>query len=196
MTMDELLRSFVCLPLQHDLQKRIAAWIRELKNTAPSLKWVRPEALHVTLKFLGSLPYPLLCDYCETLRRTLQGEKIPAIALRLENVEMLPHLRDPRVLCLRIGGNVVLLENLQRLVEDVAETKGIPREKRRFFPHLTLARVREPRDCSISLFESLSSNPLHGVEWIGNTLVVMQSDLRPTGPVYTPISEQTLLPSS
>lgn len=194
--MDELLRSFVCLSLQHDLQTRIAAWMQELKNRAPALKWVRPEALHVTLKFLGARSYPLLCDYCKTLRGTLQGEKIPAIALRLENVEILPHLRDPRVLCLRIGGDLLLLERLQRLVDDVAEMKGIPREKRRFLPHLTLARVKEPRDCNISLFESLSLNPLHGAEWIGNTLVVMRSDLRPTGPVYTPISEQTLLPPS
>lgn len=194
--MEDLFRSFVCLTLQRDVQGRIAEWIHTLKSTAPSLKWVKPEALHVTLKFLGTVSYPCLCDFCCALRETLQKERIRAIPLRLEDVEILPHFREPRVICLRLGGGTVFLERLQRFVEDVAEVKGIPRESRRFLPHLTLARVREPRDCSVSLFESLSSNPLHGLGWIGNTLVVMRSDLRPAGPLYTPISEQTLLPPS
>jgi hypothetical protein len=138
--MDELLRSFVCLPLQHDLQKRIAAWIRELKNTAPSLKWVRPRRSR-DAQFSRLPPYPISVT-TRTLRRTLR-EKKSLQSPWTRKWEMLPLYGDLAFFAFD-RGNCGSSGNPQRLVRTCGNER-YPRKNDAFF-RICLCESQRTRD--------------------------------------------------
>ena len=169
-----------------NLQKRIAGRIDVPRG---AVTWVRDPAMHLTLKFLGDVPDADLMDVCRITGQVCQRHS------RFDlDIEGMGHFGGPsaRVLWVGTGKGAEELLALQKDLEDQLESAGWPREGRGFSAHLTLCRIKNPKAGS-ALVEAYK--PHHDIK-LGITgvesLVVYESQLRPEGPLYTPLGRYEL----
>ena len=134
------LRLFVACELSDEVLNALSQLQDGLRRAgAEQLRWVRPEGIHLTLKFLGDVEPARVDDLIESL-----GEAIQPFTLRLL-ASILGSFggRHPRVVWVGLTGQTQELADLANTVERALEPAGIPAERRPFAPHLTLARVRD-----------------------------------------------------
>jgi 2'-5' RNA ligase len=184
--MDDI-RSFIAVEIPPDLKSRMDELQRELRRTGADVKWVRPEGIHLTLKFLGSI-HP---DDVERISQSIA----PAIAgwepfeVRVQGMGCFPNPRNPRVVWLGMDRGKEVLASLQKAVEEKAAELSFPPENRPFSPHLTLGRVRSARGRG-ELAQAIEK--YRGTE-VGTFQVrevfLFRSELFPSGAVYTKLGE-------
>lgn len=162
--------------LQHGLQREPAL---------ARLRWVRPEGVHLTLKFLGAVPAERLPEIEAAVARAVVG--IPPFELHLGKLGTFGSPQSPRVLWIDIAGDLDKLAKLQSQVEAQLGPLGFPAEPRRFSPHLTLARVLPERaaEAARPLAEAVASHDTPRATIRAEALALMKSDLQRGGPVYT-----------
>lgn len=172
-------RAFVALELEAGLRAALEALQAALRPRVPGARWVRPEGIHLTLRFLGDTSP----DRIGTLRHSLAtaASACPPSEARVATLDTFPGRgRPPRVLWVGIEVPPAVLA-LQAACEQAAVDAGFPPEERPFHGHLTLARFRErvlrpalpPTDLGTARLE---------------TLALMRSQLRPGGAVYEPVA--------
>src|SRR5208282_2666128 len=118
-----------------EVRGRISRFLEGVESFAPEARWVRPESLHITLKFIGELTPERVEAIAQRLRR-VGGS---AFEIRSGGYGFFPTARAPRVFWIGIHGGPQLAELAQSIDTATAEL-GIPREDRPYSPHLTLAR--------------------------------------------------------
>lgn len=181
------IRAFLAIDLDPTLRAALARFQEECRRILPTLQWVNPKSLHLTIKFLGYIPETDI----EAIRETLTSviSPLPPFSVTVEGIGAFPALTAPRSLWAGITGETGRLETLVSLVEQALEPLGYPRESKPFRAHLTLARIkgrhREIREIGATLEK---------VAWIHNAprfgelqvdrLCLFQSELRPTGAEY------------
>jgi 2'-5' RNA ligase len=174
-------RLFVALEIPTAVRENLAALIRELRAIAPQAKWVRAENLHVTLKFIGEVPNTKL----ESIRTALPGVRsnLP-VTLEFRGLGFFPNEKHPRVFWAGIEASA----NLKALAADIegaAEKSGIPREKRPFSPHLTLARFESPK-LTDPFRDAIAANAARAFGLLRtNQFHLIESKLKPAGAEYT-----------
>ena len=176
------IRAFVALALEERVAAAIAELQRQLRPRLPGIRLVRPEAIHLTLRFLGATS----AEQVARLRPAL-AEAAAACApgeARVGEVGTFPERGSPRVLWLGVTLPEQALE-LQNACERAARQLGFEPESRPFRPHLTLGRWRD----RASLPE-LPQVDL-GVARL-ETLVLFESELRRDGASYTPLARFAL----
>jgi 2'-5' RNA ligase len=181
-----MLRLFVACELPSEMKNGLARLQDTLRaQGAPQVRWVRPEGVHLTLKFLGEVSEDRVAALREALAPTVEG--IPPLTLALGEVGTFGGRRGVRVLWVGIAGDLEHLSRLQGRVESALDPLGFPPEGRAFSPHLTLARVpdhvggderRRFKDLTASL-EVPSAPPVTIRE-----MSLMRSILGPGGAVY------------
>ncbi len=129
------MRLFVALDLNDAVRERIARFIEGVAGFAPDARWVRPESLHVTLKFIGEKP-PEILDQLKTALSSVLGEPFD---LTFRGFGFFPTARSARVFWVGIEAGEAL-PALAAAVDRATSTVDIPPEERPFSPHLTLAR--------------------------------------------------------
>jgi len=169
--------------LQHDLQ-RDAALAR--------LRWVRPEGIHLTLKFLGAVPAEKRGNIEAAVQRAVTG--IHPFELSLGKLGTFGGKRSPRVFWVDIAGDTEVLTRLQAQVERELTPLGFPAEGRAFAPHLTLARVPPERasEAAVPLADAVANREAPRATIAATELALMKSDLRRDGAVYTRLVVATL----
>jgi 2'-5' RNA ligase len=173
-------RVFVALDIPEDVRRALGAFIARLAPLGRGARWTRAESLHVTLKFIGEVAEEKVGAIRDALSR------IPAMApveMRFRGTGFFPNARRPRVFWAGIEAGPELAA-LAEAVEAALEPLGIPRERREFKPHLTLARFKsdeglpELRDelarAGAAEFGAASAAAFH----------LYQSILRPAGAEY------------
>ncbi|HEU4759114.1 MAG TPA: RNA 2',3'-cyclic phosphodiesterase, partial [Dehalococcoidia bacterium] len=136
----EILRLFVAVELGEGVRRALAALQDDLRRRGlTDLRWVRPEGIHLTLKFLGETPTEKVADIQEALAAEVAG--VAPHWLRLGKLGTFGDRRGPQVLWVDLEGDVSRLAQLQRRIDQALAPLGFPRERREFAPHLTLARV-------------------------------------------------------
>lgn len=136
------LRLFIAADLPERVKDALAKAIGELRASLRGpYRWVSPEGIHLTLKFLGNVPADRVPSLGEALVGAVHGHA--PFSLRLDGTGTFPPQRSPSVVWAGLGGDVDALTGLQRSIEASVEPLGFPPEQRAFSPHLTLARVRE-----------------------------------------------------
>ena len=180
------MRLFVALEIPSAVRENLAALLKELRAKEPHseekrVRWVRPENLHVTLKFIGETP-PEKLDAIRAALREVRSDQ-PA-KLRFRGLGFFPSEKRPRVCWVGVEAS----PNVEGLANDIdrrLEKIGIPPEKRAFTPHLTLARFEPP---GISA-ELRSAREEMAVADFGafrtNEFQLVQSKLKPSGAEYT-----------
>lgn len=181
----ELLRLFVAAELPAEVREALAALQAELKRRGlEPLRWVRPEGIHLTLKFLGETPADRLPAICKALAQAVKG--VPPHRLSLGTPGSFGNRRGPQVLWVDLKGDLAVLGQLQRQVEEELKAVGFPREKRQFAPHLTIARVRpeSARALAARIADLLRQvEPPRGEVGV-REISLIRSTLQPGGAVY------------
>jgi len=135
------MRLFVALEIPSAVRENLAGLLKSLRAVSPQTRWVRPENLHLTLKFIGEVPETKLA----AIRSALAGVRSDqSVTLDFRGLGFFPGEKHPRVFWTGIEAS----PNLKTLAADIdvaTEKAGIPREKRPFSPHLTLARFEPPQ---------------------------------------------------
>ena len=138
----ETVRSFIAIELPQNLKMELETLVSRLKSESrTSVKWVNPQGIHITLKFLGEVATGKLDEITGALKVAAGG--IRPFHLIVEGLGVFPNPQRVRVAWVGVSGDTDILEKLQQRVESTLETLGFTREPRKFTPHLTLARVRE-----------------------------------------------------
>lgn len=188
------LRTFVAIELPAELQADLGQIAPTLSDPGRILKVVAPDLLHLTLRFLGSVPKDRISSIEEASREAAEGPD--GFRLSLSQIGSFPGRdRYPRVIWVSLEHDEGYrrLESLQRRLEDALDTRGFGRERKRFSPHLTLARVREGAplaevkqigEAVARMSENRKIEGAFEVEWI----TVMRSELNPSRPRYTPLA--------
>ncbi len=186
--MGERIRTFIAIELPEEVRRGLARVQGELKRSHPPVRWVSPEKIHVTLKFLGEIP----AEQVETVCRVVAQVATSAAPFELEaaGAGVFPNLRRPRVIWVGVQGDLPALHALQASLERELARAGFPEEERPFSPHLTLGRVQDratPAEAR-SLGQTVAGLEVPSLgRWRVEQVVVMRSDLRPEGPIYTPL---------
>jgi 2'-5' RNA ligase len=177
-------RLFVALNLPETVRRPLWEAIGPLRERAPRLpvKWVRPENVHLSLKFLGEVPDTRESDIGAALTRAVQGAR--SIPIHIEGFGVFPDYRRPHVIWAGVTPEPAL-ELLQHAVEQAFTPLGCAAEARAFRPHVTLGRAS--RESKPADFRGLEE-ALGGIAFTATTLVgdvdLMQSTLGPGGSVY------------
>jgi 2'-5' RNA ligase len=130
------MRLFVALDIDQQIRDGIASFISDMRGLAPAVRWVQPESLHVTLKFIGERPDTIV----QAIENALSGILVKAFQLSFRDVGFFPNEKSARVFWIGIQADAALAE-LAAQVERSLVPLGIDAEKRAFSPHLTLARA-------------------------------------------------------
>jgi len=192
----EILRTFIAIELEESLRSAISRVQGKFKRLAPpgSVKWVAPEGIHLTLKFLGDTPADRLGEVEAALRAACAG--FAPFEFRVEGRGCFPNFRRPRVVWVAVRDQGQTLARLQGAVEKHLAPLGWPTEERGFSPHLTLGRVaRDATGAEESAIGQMVEKSV--VEQIGtqrvSTVKLIQSELRPGGAVYTTLASVPLV---
>ncbi len=180
------MRAFVAIELPDSVKKKLAGLVGQLKDAGiGGLRPVRPEGIHLTLKFLGDVPADRIGAIGDAAGRA--AVRHPPFALSLSGVGAFPGGRAPRVLWAGIAGDLDRLAALQASVDDCLSELGFARERRAFNPHLTLARLRdsasrEDRARALRVLEA--AQPSRNAGFVVDGVALFQSTLGPGGAVY------------
>ncbi|MDY6843297.1 MAG: RNA 2',3'-cyclic phosphodiesterase [Thermodesulfobacteriota bacterium] len=179
------IRSFLAIEIPKDILASIETVQDELKRIGSDTKWVRPQSIHLTMKFFGDI-------YEEDIERIAQvihplAARYQPFELTLCNLGTFPDGNRPRVVWLGITSCGDMVLQLQQEIEDTLSAIGFLREKRPFSPHLTLGRVKGRKNVA-RLVETIQMKRTYkGGCFLVDKLILFKSDLRPTGALYTPL---------
>lgn len=183
-------RCFVAIPLQPPASTAVADLVHGLRNDVRGVKWVAPENLHLTVKFLGDLDNRDLPEACRYMREAC--EDIEPFTIYFQGLGTFPKNRAPRVVWLGIEANTESLQLVHQRLEHSLESLGVRRENRAFRPHLTLGRPTSNFDGE-ALAHVLAA---HGNQLLAemdvNEVQLMASFLDRGGPTYTVIDDVAL----
>jgi len=186
----EQIRAFVAIELSDEARKGLARLRRELERKEHGfVKWVDPQGIHLTLKFLGNIPSKRIPEITQALEK-VAGATGP-FHLEIAGLGAFPNLKQVRVFWVGIRGEVDKLSRLQQSIESALAALGFAEEERPFVPHLTLARVREgasplERRNFGELVASTVFEDKYPVEV--EAISLMRSQLTPAGAIYTCLS--------
>ncbi len=171
----------------HNLQQQIA---NKADVNKSDVKWVRPDSMHLTLKFLGEIRDQDVMDVCNTVEAVAAGHK--AFDFAVSQVGFFGG-RSARVLWVGAGLDCPEMLQLQQDLEEELAVIGWPKEGRQFSGHLTLCRVRSSKAGFelAKLTEQYKDFDLGTVRC--DALTVYQSQLRREGPLYTSLGNYRLL---
>jgi 2'-5' RNA ligase len=130
------MRIFIGIDLDPEVRKRIERFLEGVEGFAPDARWMRPESLHITSKFIGEQPP----DGVEAITERLRRVECEAFEIRAGGYGFFPTTKAPRVFWIGIHAGPQLAELAESIDIATAEL-GIPREDRSYNPHLTLARA-------------------------------------------------------
>lgn len=187
MSEEKSIRSFLAVDPPREIIDAIGMIQDRLrKNIQGDIRWVRPQGIHLTLKFFGAISESDVANISRVVENTTST--IAPFTLGIKRVGAFPDVKRPRVLWLGMDGDVDTLILLQREVDAKLQKYGFEKEDRPFRPHLTLARIKDPRGLIglAKIFEKRENYEAGSFSAAG--LNLFKSDLTPKGAVYTKLA--------
>jgi 2'-5' RNA ligase len=175
------MRLFVALDFPEEVRNALRELMERLRRDSGGARWVRPEGMHVTLKFLGETDEKNLANIRGALAEIHSASPVE---MHFRGLGFFPNERRPRVLWCGIEASPNLGE-LAASVEGALEPLGFPRESRAFVPHLTLARFPSPdrHQKLVRAAEELKEYDFGATR--ESQMYLYQSVLHPSGAQYT-----------
>ncbi|MFH1878045.1 MAG: RNA 2',3'-cyclic phosphodiesterase [Candidatus Omnitrophota bacterium] len=179
------IRGFIALELSGQAREELSVIERELKQTGADVKWVKPGSIHITLKFLGNIDPGRIPDIEKILRETFAG--ISSFDIVLGSIGVFPDWPHARVLWVGLSQGASELEMLASSVESVMEKEGFAKEARPFSSHITIGRVKSPKNKN-ELEKLACSIKVTSVAVHISRVVLFKSVLTPRGAEYSPLA--------
>lgn len=175
------IRAFIALQSSPEIKTKLTEVQSELISANADVKWDATEKFHITLKFLGNCKPEVLAQLTTDLRSSLQD--IHSFEIVYRTIGSFPTIAHPKVVWVGADKNQSL-DQLQTKVEEVCTKLGFAKEDRQFHPHITLGRVKGNRNIH-RLTEKLKSITLEPLQAQCSEVMLMRSELKPTGSIYT-----------
>jgi 2'-5' RNA ligase len=186
----EPIRSFIAIELPDELKSELTRLEARLKSdNQPGVKWVNPDSIHLTLKFLGNIAADRTGEITRAIENAVQG--ISPFHLEVKELGVFPNLRRVQVAWVGISGEVDKLSQLQKRIETALTPLGFAPETRAFTPHLTLARLRDqtPPDERQRFGQLIANTKFDTAGTIEvDAISLMRSQLTRKGAIYSQIS--------
>lgn len=193
--MAEHLRAFIAIELPAEARELMAGVQSTLRRSpaASWVRWVEPEGIHLTLKFLGNIDADQVDAVAAAVEASSAG--LASFSLAMGELGMFPRPTAPRVVWMGVSGHLDRLGQLQMTIERGLGSLGFTSESRLFTPHLTLGRVREgaPSDVLRTLGQLVTRiRPPGSVTIPVSQVTLFRSRLTPGGAIYTPLAKVAL----
>ena len=187
------MRVFIAIDIDEEIRAALGDLQQQLQSKADikkgDVKWVNPENIHLTLKFLGEIEGEKVVEVCSIVKEVAGRHK--SFELDIQTVGCFGG-RSARVLWVGAGEGKDNLLGLQKDLEQQLALAGWPEEKREFSGHLTLCRVRNPRaGVKLTAISDDYRNFKLGII-SADSVSIYQSQLTPTGPIYTVLGNYKL----
>jgi 2'-5' RNA ligase len=189
--MAQKIRTFVAVETTLPIREKAGEFVRTLQSVPADIKWVEPDQLHLTVKFLGDVAPSEIHRVCEAVQQV--AADVPAFEFEVRRAGAFPSVARPRTFWLGAGDGERQMADMVNLLEKKLQKLGFPREGRRFVPHLTIGRLRRGGRVADELSQLLRQ---HADVEIGRMnveeLVVFSSTLTPSGPIHQPLARAAL----
>lgn len=184
------MRCFVAIELPEVVRARLGALQEQLAGLGRSVRWVKPQQIHLTLKFLGEIAEAQVPRICMAMREV--AARFPTFEFEVRGTGCFPPRGLARVVWAGIPELSATLTEVHRACEDACAALGFAPENRPFAPHLTLGRVNDA-GASNRVHETLREMGgfIGGVCPVSE-LIVFQSELTPRGPISTALARARL----
>lgn len=187
------MRTFIAITLPKEIKDRLSAIQEELKNTGAEVKWVKPENIHLTLKFLGEIDEKKLEKIIQATEEAVKDKK-PFLA-HLGSIGAFPNINFPRVIWLGIEAGDRETKEIAKGLEDKIAKLGIPKEDRPFSSHITIGRTKSGihRDKLVGTLKKIADDfGKENLEFQVKAITLFKSTLTPKGPIYQALKEANL----
>ena len=185
-----MIRAFIALELPDQARLDIAAVQNDLTSAGLKLRWVKPQNIHLTLKFLGDVDRAKITDICDSI--TSVACQHQSFNLQPKGLGCFPGVKNPRVIWTGVSGTLDALKTLQADVEKTLIPHGFKAERRPFRGHLTIARVKSRLNPG-KLAQALRNySDFRSDIFAVKQVTLYQSLLEPEGPLYTRLCESPL----
>jgi RNA 2',3'-cyclic 3'-phosphodiesterase len=194
MVQERQIRSFIAIELPSELKAILGSFQDEMVSAGgSSVKWVSPDSIHITLKFLGNIFTEKVQSISSAIEQACAG--VEPFILEMGELGGFPNLKQPRVLWVGLHGDIERVKSLQMSIDNNLAKLGFDKEKREFTPHITLARMRDKA--------SSVDRKKFGERVTGGTfdfrykinvesINLMRSQLLPSGAVYSCLAKLKL----
>jgi len=177
------IRAFIAVDLPGEVTEEIRLIQSRIKPHLDQVRWVRPENIHMTLKFLGDVERSVIESMSVGMTEVMRSEG--PLSFSVGGVGGFPRTERARVVWLGVRGDIERLAVLQSAIEDVANSFGVAREKRSFRPHLTIGRARSGRGMIAGL-ENVPGrdDAFEAGSFVAEGVTFFQSVLKSDGAMY------------
>ena len=180
--MSESIRTFIAINLDESIRRLINEIQNDLKKTECNVKWVKADNAHLTLKFLGNVKPKQIDEIKEILTSISQNTE--AVNTHITQLGAFPKMNRPRVIWLGLHDEENEIASLASAIENELGKIGFKKENRPFKSHITLGRVRTPKNLTELANEiedyELTEHPSQNI----NQIVLYKSTLTTSGPIY------------
>lgn len=178
----DIIRCFLALYPDETALAQMLSVIDCLRERQLSIRWEKPEHIHITLKFIGSVRRQTMLDVAEVLKAHVpDAGPIDAV---ISVPGAFPNLRNPRIVWLGFQEKQTRVLDLQQMAESVCAHAGIMREPKSFTPHFTIGRVKE-HGKNVNLHKELDPCRFQPIPVRFSALRLMESRLTPEGAIHT-----------
>lgn len=188
------MRAFIAIELPKEIKTILTKTQEKLKSSEADIKWVEPENIHLTLKFLGEINEEQLNKITKIITN-IASSKEP-FHINLSCIGAFPDIKYPRVIWAGSDKSEFELKTIVKELENKIQKIGIPKEGRAFSSHITLGRVRSGlnKDKLKQKLEELSKVAIAGetAEFEANKITLFKSTITSKGPVYEAIHRASL----
>ncbi|MFB3895726.1 MAG: RNA 2',3'-cyclic phosphodiesterase [bacterium] len=185
MNSDNLIRAFIAIPLSEEIHHRLEELQSTLKKYQADVSWVKPSNIHLTLQFLGEIHPHLVEKVGQCLEEIVPTQ--PQFTCKIAGTGVFPNPKRARVLWVGVVQGKEQVIHLQSAIEKSLDILHMPKEDRAFHPHLTLGRVRSPKNLELVVNDLLQQSNLSFGTLTVSQVTLFSSKLSPAGAVYTPL---------
>ena len=184
-----MIRTFIAIEIPDEIKGMIARFQKQVAADEKSIRWVNVRNIHITLRFIGEIPESLVEKIVISIFE--KPPQIDTFAIGLKGTGAFPNLRRPRVVWVGITSGNEQLTKLVTYLEAQLTNLGIPKENRKFKSHVTIGRIKNNQKLINSgIFDD--PDLLNAGEFQAQKIVLMKSELKPSGAVYSVLAEQSL----
>lgn len=188
------MRTFIAVELPQKIIGALASIQNQLKNTQADVKWVEPQNIHLTLKFLGEIDDQKIIRVTQILEETAKNNQ--PFSICLSKLGAFPKIDFPRVIWVGIDKGNNETKDIAIVLEEKLQILGVPKEKRQFSSHITIGRVRSglQREKLVKELDILQGKGLlqENLEFLATKITLFKSTLTPKGPLYEILKEASL----
>ncbi len=190
--MNETIRSFIAIELDKEIQNQLSQIQKQLKTSGADVKWVEKDNIHLTLKYLGEIDEKKSESIKSILNEIAKSTK--QFEISLKDIGAFPKIEFPRVIWVGLDKGAKESIELAGKIDEALSGLGFQKETRPFAAHLTIGRVRSPKnkDALKEKVQTANRTPLTANQQLVSSIILFQSALTPRGSIYTKLNESRL----